>query len=224
MKLVPMVSGGQWQGNLAVSKIDDGAIIENDHTDDIPVVFVNPESNLAMGYSDGSCSAKDIMTSNGGWGKEFYLKRSVSESWEIHSKACPGYIVQLVGICQEEAKIQVLPGAVRKVKIQLDDGRNYVNLREVEVYDYNGANVAKGKTATQSSNWDEDDPSASKAVDGDLNTISHTEGDLGKHQLYIKHRTLMHSLIVVADFLFLFRCLVGGGPETKLFGEEGCHI
>jgi hypothetical protein len=185
MKLVPMVSGGQWKGNLAVSKIDDGAIIENDHTDDIPVVFVNPESNLAMGYSDGSCSAKDIMTSNGGWGKEFYLKRSVSESWEIHSKACPGYIVQLVGICQEEAKIQVLPGAVRKVKIQLD-GRNHVNLREVEVYDYNGANVAKGKTATQSTTYLSYPVfTASRAVDGNLNTYSLTDFDQGKHQWFI---------------------------------------
>lgn len=73
----------------------------------------------------------------------------------------------------------------RKVRVQLK-GQNYLNLREVEVYDSGGNNVALNKLATQSSLWANDNP-ASKAVDGVVGTIagnnygnmSHTHNESG---------------------------------------------
>ncbi len=66
----------------------------------------------------------------------------------------------------------------RKVRVQLE-GQNYLHLREVEVWDQNGMNVALNKTATQSSTW----PGypASNAVNGDMTDYSHTSEDTGKY-------------------------------------------
>lgn len=66
---------------------------------------------------------------------------------------------------------------IRKIFIQLpgSEGSGPLNLKEVEVIDSLGANVAVGKTATQST----DDPSgnypASNAVDGSMESISQTD-------------------------------------------------
>jgi hypothetical protein len=78
-----------------------------------------------------------------------------------------------------------LSNDVRKVKIQLE-GKNALHMREVQVLDCAGVNVAKGKTARQSSTWMSTTVTfslnASSAVDGNLNTYSHTGFDQGKHQ------------------------------------------
>ena len=77
---------------------------------------------------------------------------------------------------------------VRKVKIQLK-GTNCLHVREVQVLDNSGANVALRKYATQSSTLVGPEPfplSASSAVDDNLNTYSHTKSEQGKHQLFIK--------------------------------------
>jgi hypothetical protein len=76
----------------------------------------------------------------------------------------------------------------RKVRVQLK-GQNYLHLREVEVWDQNGTNVALNKTATQSSTflfWGKGRP-ASDAVNGILDMtnlssmadMSHTESESG---------------------------------------------
>ena len=66
---------------------------------------------------------------------------------------------------------------VWRVRVQLD-GRNYLHLREVEVFDQNGVNRALNKPATQSSL---DGGEATWAVDGNLSTISHSGNDHGKY-------------------------------------------
>jgi hypothetical protein len=76
--------------------------------------------------------------------------------------------------------------SVRKVKIQLE-GTNILNMREVQVLDYSGGNVAKGKSATQSSTPPQDTcqggiNSCSSLVsqDGNCKTVfnSSTDGKL----------------------------------------------
>jgi hypothetical protein len=77
----------------------------------------------------------------------------------------------------------------RKVRVQLE-GQNFLHMREVEVWDQNGTNVALNKTATQSSTystWGAARP-ASDAVNGivemtslsNLTDISHTGFDSGE--------------------------------------------
>ena len=64
-----------------------------------------------------------------------------------------------------------------KLRVQLE-GSNFLHMREVQVFDKNGLNVALNKVATQSStfaSW-----SASYAVNGNLNDLSHTELNQGK--------------------------------------------
>jgi hypothetical protein len=172
-------TGGQWNGDLAISEIDYNSITRNDHTDDIPVKFFNLDGNVAMSYPTGQCTTENITTTSGK-GKEFYLKRSVQGDWEIHSKECPGLLVQLAGICQNKMAIQLSRLHIKIVKIQLE-GRNYLNLREVEVYDYNDVNMARGKSANQSSTISPGQE-AYRGVDGDLSTITHTKDEQGKHQ------------------------------------------
>ena len=179
-------TGGQWNGNLAISGIDDDAIIENDHTDDIPVTLLNPESNLAMGYPTGQCATNNtVVASDGSQAKEFYLKHAASGQFEIHSKECPELLVELAGSCQNKAAIR-LSGAIRKVKIQLE-GTNYLHMREVQVLDYHDVNVAQNRPATQSSNMTGPDAAAvaGRAVDGNLTTYSHTNNQIGKWPSFI---------------------------------------
>ncbi len=54
----------------------------------------------------------------------------------------------------------------------------YLHLREVEVFNQNGVNVALNKTAIQSSAYDGNP--ASKAVNGNLGDLFHTGFDCGK--------------------------------------------
>jgi hypothetical protein len=79
--------------------------------------------------------------------------------------------------------------SAQKVRVQLE-GQNFLHLREVEVWDQNGTNVALNKTATQSSTystWGAVRP-ASDAVNGivemtslsNLMDISHTGFDSGE--------------------------------------------
>ena len=75
---------------------------------------------------------------------------------------------------------------VRKVHIQVGKSHtadNYIYLREVEVFNNEGVNVALGKTASQSSTLKDDGISriASLAVDGNRNTFSHTNNDSKYH-------------------------------------------
>ena len=66
---------------------------------------------------------------------------------------------------------------VHKVRVQLD-GRNFLHMREVQVYDMSGVNRALNKPAIQSSTFAVGLP-ASKAVNGDLNDFSCTFEEAG---------------------------------------------
>ena len=62
------------------------------------------------------------------------------------------------------------------------EGRNFLHMREVQVFDTSGVNCALNKSATQSStyignSWGSDP--ASKAVNGDLNDFGHTLQEAG---------------------------------------------
>ena len=126
----------------------DNSITKNDHIETIPVTFINPESNLALSVSDcdygTNVAAKKI---NHNDAQAYYLKRTTKNLWEIHSKQCPGYLVQLDGDCLVVEKIK-LGGAVQKVKAQLE-GTHIMHLAEVEVFDYADNNVALHRPATQ---------------------------------------------------------------------------
>jgi hypothetical protein len=68
--------------------------------------------------------------------------------------------------------------------VQLE-GRNFLHLREVEVYDQSGINRALNKPAAQSSTYTYGDITidARYAVDGSLETNSHTNQDNGKYHI-----------------------------------------
>jgi hypothetical protein len=77
--------------------------------------------------------------------------------------------------------------------VQLE-GTNYLNMREVQVFDTSGVNRALNKLATQSSTTTPGDE-ASKAVNGNLNDNSHTNNDAGMY-----HEKTKSKLTVTAPF------------------------
>jgi hypothetical protein len=108
----------------------------------------------------------------------------------------------------------------RKVRVQLK-GQNFLHMREVEVWDQNGTNVALNKTATQSSTWVQNGVTypPSNAVDGVVNIaftdLSHTSFDQGEYH------SLAHDLIrcISYDVLtFFFVCEVSWWEVD--FGED----
>jgi hypothetical protein len=67
-----------------------------------------------------------------------------------------------------------LPALTRKVRVELS-GELYLRMSEVQVFNYANVNVAKGKTATQSTDrGGGGGTAASNAVDDNLSTYSHT--------------------------------------------------
>ena len=98
---------------------------------------------------------------------------------------------------------------VRKVKVQLE-GRHYLQLADVQAFDFADNIVALTRPATQLSTTH-----ASKhtlaAVDGDVNSYSHTKYDQGKDN----HVGLLMYLVqnMYPDFAMSVsnpRCMVGG--------------
>ena len=106
-------TGGQWNGDLAISAIEDDSITKIDYTDTIPIRFINPETDKAIGLqSKESCTTGRRITwqtQNGGEGQTFYIKRTIDESnkWEIHSKLCSGMIFGIYG-CAAGSTIQLV--------------------------------------------------------------------------------------------------------------------
>ena len=121
---------------------------------------------------------------------------------------------------------------VHKVRVQLE-GRNYLHMREVEVYDTSGVNRALNKLATQSSTWifhDWGPDPASKAVNGRLSDFSCTYNDLGMYHEWTKSNLFVYSTLPFkpSDPFFLTlvvcRCLVGGGPGRGCCSVKGCYL
>jgi hypothetical protein len=105
---------------------------------------------------------------------------------------------------------------VRKVRVQLLGG-NWLQLREVEVFNQLGFNVALNKTAYQSSTYGSH-TTASKAVDGNKNiapefSTSITNWQQGKY--HSPCNILMHVFFNTLAQLFLFAC-VGAWWEVNL--------
>ena len=128
--------------------------------------------------------------------------------WEIHSKKCPHYLVQLDGDCRMGEKVQ-LGWAVQKVKVQLE-GKNYLHFSEVQVFDYADKNVALNKPATQSNPTS---LSAANAVDGNVNTASMTNPDQGKHTYDGTTLYILFNWNMYPDFAVPVsnpRCMMGG--------------
>ena len=155
--------------------VEDNSITKNDHIETIPVAFINPESNLALSVAscaDGTnVASKEVDHSDA---QAYYLKKTTKNLWEIHSKKCLHYLDQLDGDCGVGAKIK-LGGAVQKVKVQFE-GRHKFYLAEVQFFDYSDNNVALNKQASQSITA----YSASRAVDGNLETSSVTNESQGR--------------------------------------------
>jgi hypothetical protein len=88
---------------------------------------------------------------------------------------------------------------VRKIRVKLE-GRNYLHMKEVQVYDTSGVNRALNKLASQSSTYTQhywgSDP-ASKAVNGVLYDYSHTNNDAGMY-----HELTYSNLIVYTIMSF----------------------
>ena len=72
---------------------------------------------------------------------------------------------------------------VHKIRVQLE-GKNNLHMREVEVFDTSGINRALNKPASQSSTAAGEE--ASKAVNGALNDLSHTNNDAGIYHEWTK--------------------------------------
>lgn len=76
-----------------------------------------------------------------------------------------------------------LPLLASKVRVQLR-GQNFLHLREVQVFDDNGDDVALGKSAIQSSDYQASTSAylyASLGNDGDFDSMMHTNNDLSKY-------------------------------------------
>jgi hypothetical protein len=74
-----------------------------------------------------------------------------------------------------------LPPLARKVRVDLER-KELLVMKEVQVFDYNNVNRALGKTARQSTLYNGGSP-ASNAVDGNLDSQSHTDNNIGKYHI-----------------------------------------
>ena len=75
------------------------------------------------------------------------------------------------------------PSFTRKVRVDLGR-KEYLNMREVQVWDYSNVNRALGKTATQSNNFDNrNDLRASMAVDNNMGTRSETHNNISEYHI-----------------------------------------
>jgi len=86
--------------------------------------------------------------------------------------------------------------AVQKVRVTRPNSRNHLHMREVEVIDMNGDNVALRKPAKQSSTLqDSAGWGPQSAVDGNLNNLMQTESERGE-QLYDFLELLWDKLLI----------------------------
>ena len=75
------------------------------------------------------------------------------------------------------------PSFTRKVRVDLGR-KEYLNMREVQVWDYSNVNRALFKNATQSNNFDNrNDLRASMAVDNNMGTRSETHNNISEYHI-----------------------------------------
>ncbi len=89
------------------------------------------------------------------------------------------------------------------------EGANFLNLREVQVFDQSAINRALNKPASQSSTYWMPGV-ASKAVNGDLNDSTHTNFDDGKYHID-QCKFLMCISFINLTFSFTLSDKVPGG-------------
>ena len=92
-------------------------------------------------------------------------------------RSLPEYTAQIAMMASRQ------PSPVRKVRVEIDRVE-ILSLAEVEVYDHAGVNRALDKPATESSIYNTGNPDdAMKAVNGNLNDITHTLREAGKYKV-----------------------------------------
>ena len=113
------------------------------------------------------------------------------------------------------------------------EGRNYLHMREVQVFDTSGVNRAFNKPASQSSTWifhDWGPDPALKAVNGRLSDFSCTYNDAGMYHEWTKSNLIVYSTLSFKSLdpffltLVVCRCLVGGGPGRGCCSVKGCYL
>ncbi len=83
-------------------------------------------------------------------------------------------------------------------KVRIDLGRKeLLVLKEVRVLNYNGFNVALGKTATQSTNYNGGSNSAHLAVDDKFDTQSHTDDNISEYHISACNFSQVSCIILI---------------------------
>ncbi len=98
------------------------------------------------------------------------------------------------GLNEGVSSVVAWKGPSRKIRVDLGK-KEYLNMREVQVFDYNNVNRALGKTATHSPLYS--NLPASNAVDGNLDTISHTDNTIGKYNHIFSLKVSYVSCIIL---------------------------
>jgi hypothetical protein len=136
-----------------------------------------PPNGINIG-SGGLCN-------DGSWGSvPLGCSAQTGGSWAAHYKTSgancnPGSYSLVCSGAKSVLDLVEILGNIRKVRVQLE-GNDHLHMREVQVFDKNGLNVALNKVATQSSTSTNPAGSASYAVNGNLEDFSHTNNDIGK--------------------------------------------
>ena len=120
----------------------------------------------------------------------------------------PSSVLDLVGIL----------GDIRKVRVQLE-GTNYLHMREIQVFDKNGLNVALNKVATQSGTSEYPagvSHPASEAVNGIVTDFGSLSGyQAGKYFIYqLQQPMYIYRFIQYILTCFLLYIKVHGGRWT----------
>ena len=137
-------------------------------------------------------------------GLDLMASGTTEVSWQ--KSTIENSVLDLVGIL----------GNIRKVRVQLE-GSNYVHMREIQVFDKNGVNVALNMAATQSGTtvWGDGGP-ASKAVNGDVTDFGsfsfHQAGKYFNYQL--QQPMYIYRFIQYILTCFLLYIKVHGGRWT----------
>jgi hypothetical protein len=87
-----------------------------------------------------------------------------------------------------------MPPLTRKVRVDLGR-KELLVMREVQVFDYNNINRASGKPATQSTLYNGGNP-ASNAVDGNFDSVSHTDNNIGKYHRFLSSQSSRVSCFI----------------------------
>jgi hypothetical protein len=142
----------------------------------------------AVASMDGRIPGRGILIGSGGscndgaWGSiPLGCSAQIGGDWAAHYKTSgancnPGRYSLVCSGAKSVLDLVGILGNIRKVRVQLE-GTNYLHMREIQVFDKNGLNVALNKVANQSGTtfWGVAGP-ASDAVNGDVTDFGSFSG------------------------------------------------